>query len=482
MAGPAKEQNPWMGLMDADELQKNLVQNGMEAIQNGTITPEQAMANFQSVNPVLKAAGVQVFDVPLSVRGSGKPTTPSAAKADMAAAMDADSADPGLTSAKMSKLPQVTQKPVARGSGMTELEEFKENALKKFDNMNKTQGQYLLSMDPEQLQDLYGRTEKLPVFQEQAKGIQRMRDMLAMETGASSDFISGPLAGLLETEFGRKVPTMASMRGPSPQDQRAKILGYMQKIQDDQRDLGKGIFDAISKQKAGSFTESTGLTNSISDQTTATKSAKAEDPRRFDQAPKGPNPFQMRLNLFREFQKDTKGDREGLYAAQNAISALNSGSAIADQAVQVMLGRASGDVGALSNQDVARYAGSKALGERVQQALTLWETGRLTEANRADLVLVAQTYERFRKDLLKQKSKFYTEQVGPAIGVDSQIANTLVMPGDGYGVSKDKIYPKAAQEKVGGGTIKVIGPNGVKGTIPASKWEAAQKRGYKKAE
>lgn len=486
MASKIKAENasPWDALLDADdpELAKAmLAERGKQALASGEITPQQVQA---AANPILKAAGVEVYDTPLEIVGGKQANTPQKAKqaveqtkVSMGGTVNAP--QPGDGPKIFSNAPIAQVAPIQRGSGLSSTQDFSNQVLESLKNSEKTQGNYLLTMDPEQLADIYGRTEKLPVFQKQQEGIDRMRGMLEMERDAPVDIFSGPLAGLLETEFGRKVGTMAAQRGPNAQDQRAKIMAYAAKIQDDQGALGKNIFDAISKQKAGSYTESTGLENNVAQTARTQSGAKAVDPRSMDKAvPRGPNPLSTKIKVFTEFQKYSGKDRESLQGAENAINLLNSGSKVGDQAVVSLMARASGEVGNLSGPEQDRYAGSRALGDRMRAALTKAETGRLDENDRADLILLAETYARYRRDLMKKNVEYFADNVGGELGLDSQSTKKMLMPDGGWGLKEEQINPKAKNAKGGEEMISVVGPNGVSGKIPKSKLDAALKKGY----
>ncbi len=484
--------NIWADLMNQQDLQGGvdaLASQGMDALQSGAISPEEAMGNFQStVNPIMLALnGGQTH--PLLGAKKMAPGSVSGAKDKIAkkraAAMDSTLDTRQKNDAMYSSMPEAQVDPVARGSGLTREQQFAMQMLEGVKNASKTQGQYLLSMDPEQLSDLYARTEALPAFQEQKKGIDNMKQLMAMSAEAQPDVFSGPIAGLLQTEFGRNTGAMQAARGMTPEQQREKILSYAGKIQDDQKDLSKGVFDAIGKQKGGYINESISQDANTQQILKAMSDAKAEDPRKLDKAPRGPNPMQMQLNVFREFQKFAGEDRKALQSAQNAINMLNSGSSIGDEAVQVLLARAAGEVGNLAADEQTRYAGSKAWGARVNQAITKINSGRLTDVNRADLMLLAQTFERYRKDILGKNVDYFSNNVAPSLGLDSDRTKTMLFPDGGYGVPAAKIYPQVKQDQVTGGqggTVRVMNPAGKVGTIPLSRLKAYEANGYKKVE
>lgn len=272
---------------------------GAIALATGQVSEEEAQA---AVSPLLKAAGL----------GKGK-KNPVLAAARRQAAMPSVGA--GM------ELPDLSVSPVARGSGMTNEEQVKGTDSAAQTSSNKDVAQQLQFMSPEQLNDLYSSTSRLPAFQDQEEGIRLNQDLLKIASQAPTDVFSGPLAGLLQAEFGRNTGTMAQMRGQSPADQRNGILSMVGKIQDDKRDLSKGIFEAIGKQRAG-YTMTTIADQlalkSIIDQMNRTK---AEDPKKFEKTGRaGPN-----LNTLVEKHQKRMADLEGTRVTMNVLDELIGG-------------------------------------------------------------------------------------------------------------------------------------------------------------
>lgn len=80
-------------------------------------------------------------------------------------------------------------------------------------------------------------------------------------------------------------------------------------------------------------------------------------------------------------------------AARGVITGLNAKNPIFDEAIKIQLARAVGDTGALSNQDVKRWGGSKAIRDRIEQAFKESLDGRLSDTNRKWLFEVATALE-----------------------------------------------------------------------------------------
>lgn len=232
---------------------------GANALASGQVSPEEVQ---MGISPILKALGIKKKNPLLSAKKVAGPNA----------------------------LPEISAAPVAKGSGMTNAATAKAETTANTQNTTKDVAQQLQFMSPEQLDELYTATSSLPAFQDQAKGIETQKDLLKIAASAPTDIFSGPLAGLLETEFGRKVNTAAGMRGETPVQQRNNILAMGGKIQDDQRDLTKGIFEAIGKQRAGYNMTTIADLAGLKTLTGQTETVKAEDPNKFVKAGRaGPN-------------------------------------------------------------------------------------------------------------------------------------------------------------------------------------------------
>lgn len=488
MAGNMMEQpgedSPWSQMLNTPLGQK-LVQRGMQGIQNGEVDPEK-------ISPLLKAAGVSNKKSPLLSAKKAMPFTPSEAQAAMnpdptGAAPSVNVPEPGSNGAIFNKMaaPQATpavSTPTAKGSGLSDEQQNIAQTLENIKNANTKSSHADLYTDPEQLQDLYSRTAALPSFKEQQDNLNRQKDILSMTAKAPTDNFSGPLAGLLQSEFGRNASITASKSGVTPEQQRTNLLNMGEKNQDDQRDLSKSIFDAINKQRAGYYNEGMTSSTSLQDMMKAMSQANAMDPNKFAKNPPGGNPLTMRLNVFKEFQKNTAEDQKALEQSDNAVNTLNSGTFVGDAAVKALLARASSEVGRLSTYEQEMFTGSPALASRLNRAITKAESGRLDDSDRADMLLLANTYKKFRQDQLNKKAKYFSSQVGPALGQDPSEMNKMLIPDGGFGLPAANVNPKiknkqndAARVAAGGAPetmVSVTMSNGLKGKIPQSQVKA----------
>jgi hypothetical protein len=93
---------------------------------------------------------------------------------------------------------------------------------------------------------------------------------------------------------------------------------------------------------------------------------------------------------FNSVAKDAFKSRE---SAKTAREMITSNNPMAQQAASTLFAKATGDVGNLTNEERIPYKTSKALGERIQQAVKELATGTLTEDNKKFALELAAIYE-----------------------------------------------------------------------------------------
>lgn len=100
--------------------------------------------------------------------------------------------------------------------------------------------------------------------------------------------------------------------------------------------------------------------------------------------------------------KTSKLDDRLAYAnsAEETLSLAAQGNAIAAEAAKTQIARLSGEVGNLTEQDVQRFGGSKAISARLEQAATQLASGTLTPQNQAYLMQIVSA---FKTALTRQK-------------------------------------------------------------------------------
>jgi hypothetical protein len=165
------------------------------------------------------------------------------------------------------------------------------------------------------------------------------------------------------------------------------------------------------------------------------------------EASQGRQANQYQQSQLRGFKKDfdarTAKERERLVAANNALEMLLSNNPVGEQAVITQLAKLSGEVGALTDTDVARYGGSKDLVERAKQMTTSLLTGELTEANRKYLTQIARMYKRVVQNKISAEATRDAESAERVLGVPKDQVFSVINPLTDYGPE-----PKDARNKV----------------------------------
>lgn len=97
------------------------------------------------------------------------------------------------------------------------------------------------------------------------------------------------------------------------------------------------------------------------------------------------------------FDGQTKDSQKALNQIRLAKETLAAGNPIGDKSVMGFMARASGEVGALTEEDKRPFGGSQALNERMKQFAENAKTGKFTEDNRKLIHQLLTTYENVHK-------------------------------------------------------------------------------------
>lgn len=117
---------------------------------------------------------------------------------------------------------------------------------------------------------------------------------------------------------------------------------------------------------------------------------------------------------------------------QSAITIRDmvNGNPITQEAARTFAARASGEVGALSDQDRAAYGGSKALISRINQFAQQAATGELTEENRKFMIQLADLFEKSAKrDIDKRLDLYANQNIKKGVFQDESEAKDFLRPG-----------------------------------------------------
>lgn len=102
-----------------------------------------------------------------------------------------------------------------------------------------------------------------------------------------------------------------------------------------------------------------------------------------------------------QFDSETKKARSLIDTGDNIINLLASGGPIAAKAVTSQLPRMAGEVGVLTDNDVARWGGAQDLMSRMDTFMTKIGTGDLTEATRKEYKAIVGEFQAVAKNKLK---------------------------------------------------------------------------------
>lgn len=175
--------------------------------------------------------------------------------------------------------------------------------------------------------------------------------------------------------------------------------------------------------------------------------------------------------------KQYTASQEAVDGADNALALLKSGKDSGQdlvRAIQTMLAKSSGQVGVLTEQDVAGFNGRADVLSRLERAVTIAGKGKLPEEDRKFLMSYANAMQNAAKRNMDQVNYIYTKQLSDDMGLDLNQASKLL-------TTKERLNPKMLSKETSD-KVKVISPNGKPGFIPKENLEKALKKGFKKAE
>jgi hypothetical protein len=398
----------------------DIIQAGQEALRSGQISPQEAMGNL---SPILRALGLgqnpltnprQIALTPAQKRLKeqrtmeqapgfvGPPRPPSPDDDVLNKATDT----PGVFEA-------LGVKPVDKGSNEAYKLRFdqtdtNENKLKEGDSQTVTSA---TAMNPVEFSKAMGNIESLPDIQEQRKGIANLQDMLNMSGAGGGDFVSGPLMGLLKSEFGRDVSGYKAGAGATPEEVTSGLLSGNEKLQTARNNLSQRIGDLLGKQRTGS------LVDKVYQETQDNKLQKILTSLGLssgDTSGKTDNTHIANYHRWNQLALQTmKKDDEQATTLNKLATDIGSGNPIDDARISMI--RATLDAGGRPNiAEVRMEAGSKELVTRAQNAWSYLTTGNMADKNRALMVqsiqAIADYQQKVREaniDRLDEMGKHY---------------------------------------------------------------------------
>lgn len=146
-------------------------------------------------------------------------------------------------------------------------------------------------------------------------------------------------------------------------------------------------------------------------------------------------------NLFNKDKIVTKAYGR-LADSEAAEYILQSKNPIGDEAVKTFLARASGEVGALTDRDVSRFGGSKALTSRISAITKQYADGTLTDENRKYLLQLTDVFKKSADKQVNDRADHYARQQEKVVGIPKHKLKSAFLgrdiPSDEELTDKDK--------------------------------------------
>jgi hypothetical protein len=186
---------------------------------------------------------------------------------------------------------------------------------------------------------------------------------------------------------------------------------------------------------------------------------------------------QERLDKSREdFMKDSDEDRKAVAEADGIINLLNAGEAMNGdilRAIQTKFARASGEKGAMTEQDVAPYGGRQAVLDRIERSLSMWVNGKLPDDDRKFLASLANTMKQRSQENIKLRSEFFVNNM------TQDLKSSPALKGANFDRPEvSKLIGVDSAAPAGDGMVEVISAKtGKKHRMPKDKVEDARKKG-----
>lgn len=153
----------------------------------------------------------------------------------------------------------------------------------------------------------------------------------------------------------------------------------------------------------------------------------------------------------KQFNSDkvVQKSQDRLASAEAAQYVLQSGNPIGDEAVKTFLARASGEVGTLTDQDAARFGGSKALTSRLKAVAEQYNTGMLTDENRNYLMQLTETFKKSAQNAVEKRADNLANQQSRTVGIDKKVLKSAML---GYDI------PESENSKTNSNEVERIDP------------------------
>lgn len=186
---------------------------------------------------------------------------------------------------------------------------------------------------------------------------------------------------------------------------------------------------------------------------------------------------QKQLDEYRkQFLDDTKDDRTALQASRSIKGLLASGKKLDGdilRAVQNKFARATGERGAMTEQDVSPYGGKQAVVDRIGRSMSMWSTGKIPDEDRKFLDGLADLMQRQTERDLAQRTQFFSNNLYNDLKADPNVRASNFTAKSVEKLLGSDIYndPNASKVEV------ISAKTGKKFMIDAGKVEEARAKG-----
>lgn len=125
-----------------------------------------------------------------------------------------------------------------------------------------------------------------------------------------------------------------------------------------------------------------------------------------------------------------------LEASEDALALLSTNNPIADEAAKRKIARLSGEVGVLTDADVASFGGSRAWLNRIQSVVDRGAYGTLTPEDRKLMLAMSQTLKEKAENQLTERAEHFAAQGAKRFGMDKEEAYDYLRPGKAMSTKK----------------------------------------------
>jgi hypothetical protein len=301
-------------------------------------------------------------------------------------------------------------------------------------------------MPTEEFNKAYKNAADSTAYKDQQAGIDQLRQMAALAAQRPAQLDLSPLLALTDSQTGSHL--LAGYQHPESTQQRlADAFNAAQKIQQDQRDLSKNIFDTVVKQKGGFLLDyqqqlaRSGLTYGAND------------------------PFMKRnmvapVNDFiKETQTESAKIRDNDEQMQKVLVALNSYNPAAQKGVPIQLARIL-EGARPAMQAAATESGDPSAVQRFDRFYSKLTTGQLTDEDVGQFTQYIHDMQGVNEQNKRGLMARWLAS-GRALGLDDATINSII-PNEWINPHKaaaNKIYQQAPKPKnVGRTTVDTPSP------------------------